>query len=119
MWEIEYYEKSNGDCPVSEFLDALPPKLMAKALRSIDLLAENGITLTEPYVKAIDGAIWELRVKFASDITRIFYFVASKKHLCCCMVLSKRRRKRRDRRLKSPNPTTMITTGETNETQRI
>jgi phage-related protein len=52
--------------------------MRAKAFSSIELLGEMGISLREPYVKAIKGprfkGLWELRVKFSSDIVRIFYF---------------------------------------------
>lgn len=74
MWQIEYYVKENGNVPVIDFLESLTDKMNAKALRAIDLLGEKGTALKEPYVKSIDGPIWELRIKFASDITRIFYF---------------------------------------------
>jgi phage-related protein len=39
------------------------------------------VELREPFVKHIDGAIWELRVKFASGIARIFYCAADAKKL--------------------------------------
>lgn len=45
-----------------------------KAFREIDLLERFGSSLKEPYVKHIDGEIWELRIRFSSDISRIFYF---------------------------------------------
>lgn len=74
MFDIEFYETINGEIPVIEFLDSLPLKLNAKALRDIDLLSEYGNTLREPYSKHIKEGIFELRTKFGSDITRIFYF---------------------------------------------
>lgn len=30
--------------------------------------------MTKPHVKYIEDGLWELRIKFASDISRIFYF---------------------------------------------
>jgi len=48
--------------------------MRVKALGSIDILAEFGNTLREPYSKAIGNGLFELRIKFAGDITRIFYF---------------------------------------------
>ena len=75
MWNIEFYEKQDGTTPVQEFLDALPSKHRAKAVWEIELLEEAGTALGLPYVKHIDGKLWELRVKFASDISRIFYFL--------------------------------------------
>lgn len=74
MWEIELYRTDKGKEIVADFLDSLPIKLRAKAFRDIDLLREHGTTLREPYVKHIDGGLWELRIKFASDISRVFYF---------------------------------------------
>jgi phage-related protein len=75
MWNIILYEKEDGTIPVQGFLDNLPAKHHAKALRDIDILEKYGITLTEPHVKHIQGKLWELRIKSASDVSRIFYFV--------------------------------------------
>ncbi len=81
-WEVEYYQKENGDIPVLDFLLTLNPKMRAKAYSEIELLQRHGPHLREPYVKPIRGeeykGMFELRVKFASDITRIFYFVFRK-----------------------------------------
>lgn len=52
----------------------MPAKHKAKAIRTIDLLSEFGRELTEPYSKHLENGLWELRVKQASDISRIFYF---------------------------------------------
>jgi len=81
-WIVEYYEKENGEIPVEDFLMTLNPKLRAKAYSDIMLLKKLGINIREPYSKAIKGkkykGIFELRTKFASDITRIFYFLFEK-----------------------------------------
>lgn len=74
MYEIIFYDSGSGHCPVQEFLDSLPPKLLAKTLRTIDLLEANGPFLREPYSKSLDGEIFELRTKQGSNITRIIYF---------------------------------------------
>jgi len=75
MWSIILYEKENGTIPVAEFLDTLPAKHYAKALRDIDVLEKYGTALTEPLAKHVKGKLWELRTKSASNISRIFYFV--------------------------------------------
>lgn len=81
-WEVEYYKRENGDIPVLDFLLSLNPKMRAKAFSEIELLQRHGPNLREPFVKPIKGedykGIFELRVKFASDITRIFYFTFRK-----------------------------------------
>ena len=71
---IIFYKKENGRQPVSEFLEGLPKKHRIKALRSLQLLEEFGEDLTEPDTKYIEAGIFELRIQFASDISRIFYF---------------------------------------------
>ncbi len=79
IFEVEFYQRSNGDIPVKDFLLTLNSKMRAKAFHEIDLLRKMGNELREPYVKAIKGkdnkGLYELRVKFSSDIARIFYFV--------------------------------------------
>ena len=74
MFNVEYYKLPNGDTPVEKFIDNLDIKMRVKALGSIDILAEFGFNLREPYSKAIGNGLFELRIKFAGDITRIFYF---------------------------------------------
>lgn len=49
MYEIILYDTEDGRCPVQELLDSLDPKLLAKTLRTIDLLEMNGPLLREPY----------------------------------------------------------------------
>lgn len=70
--------KENGEIPVQDFLTSLTPKLRAKAFSDIELLKNLGNELKEPYVKPIKGknnkGLYELRIKFANDIARIFYF---------------------------------------------
>ena len=74
MFDVEYYDLPNGDKPVLQFINSLDVKMRAKALGSIEILAEFGNMLREPYSKAMGNGLFELRIKFASDITRIFYF---------------------------------------------
>lgn len=74
MWQVEFYEKENGEVPVSDFLKNIDTKMRAKAVKEIQILSEYGNRLREPYSKHIQDGIFELRIKFASDISRIFYF---------------------------------------------
>ena len=74
MFNIDYYELPNGERPVEKFLDSLNLKMRVKALGSIEILAEFGNKLREPYSKALVNGLFELRIKFSGDITRIFYF---------------------------------------------
>lgn len=74
MYEVLFYDTIDGKCPVQDFLDSLEPKILAKTLRTIDLLEANGPLLREPYSKHIQNGLFELRTKQGSDITRVFYF---------------------------------------------
>lgn len=74
MFDLEFYALSNGQKPVEEFLNELPVKMRIKAIDSLDLLEEYGNQLRMPYSKALEDGIFELRIKFSSDIARIFYF---------------------------------------------
>ena len=74
MYEIILYDTEDGRCPVRELLDSLEPKLLAKTLRTIDLLERNGPLLRDPYSKPLENGIFELRTKQGSDITRVLYF---------------------------------------------
>ena len=74
MFDIEYYVLPSGEKPVERFLDSLDLKMRVKALGSIEILAEFGNALREPYSKAMGGGLFELRIRFAGDIARIFYF---------------------------------------------
>lgn len=77
-FDIEFYRKENGSCPVEQFLDSLDSKMRAKLLRTIELLQQNGNELREPYSKSLGDGIFELRVKQATDISRVLYFFVVK-----------------------------------------
>lgn len=74
MYEVVFYESANGEAPVQEFLDSLPIKLREKTLRGLMLLQELGPQLRGEEAEYIRDGLFELRTKFGSDITRIFYF---------------------------------------------
>lgn len=49
-------------------------KLQAKIVGGLEVLAEKGNMLREPYCKHLDDGIFELRCKVATDIARLLYF---------------------------------------------
>ena len=79
---ITYYEKQNGEIPVMKYLESLNLKFQAKILKEIDMLELYGLDLGKPYVSKIEGKkynkLFELRTKFSSNISRIFYFCKGK-----------------------------------------
>jgi phage-related protein len=70
MYEIIIYETERGESPIVDYIKNLA-KSKAKSKDSrvkydkimdyLDYLAQNGKQAGEPYVKHIDGDIWELR----------------------------------------------------------
>ena len=73
-YEVILYEKENGDCPVDEFINSLDIKSRAKLIGLLELLEEKGNLLREPYSKAIEDGIFELRCKVGSNAYRVLYF---------------------------------------------
>ena len=58
MFEVIFYEKVNGDCPVEDFLSGLDVKMRAKMVGLLEILEDKGNTLREPYSKHIDDGIF-------------------------------------------------------------
>ena len=68
MHEIFFYCDKNGKEPVAEYMDELSKKKdknshikLEKIRAYIKVLSNHGTQVGEPYVKHIDGEIWELR----------------------------------------------------------
>jgi len=78
-WRVLFYVNENGKRPVEEFLRKLPPGHQGKAMRAIDLLEQFGIFLQRQHAAAIRSekfaGLWELRIQFGGDASRIFYFL--------------------------------------------
>ena len=79
-FELLFYETSDGQKPVEEFLLGLDVKMRAKMIQMMELLEDKGFELREPYTKPLEGGIFELRCKQASNITRaLFFFLCRRK----------------------------------------
>lgn len=70
-----YRESKSGRVPLDDFLDIQIQKVRLKILKYVEYLRIHNGYLDEPYSKHITGKIRELRVDFASNHFRIFYFV--------------------------------------------
>lgn len=73
-FDIIPYTEENGKSPVMDFVEKQSDKMQAKILRTFDLLKENGYELGGKYTKYLSDGILELRIKVASDDTRVLYF---------------------------------------------
>ncbi len=70
-----FYKTAKGSCPVEEFLDSLQAKPAQKIAWTLNLIEDMAIVPSVYFSKMIgtDG-IWECRIKFGSNIYRIFAF---------------------------------------------
>lgn len=76
--EIEFYQDSQGNVPVQDFIYQQSAKVKARILRYIDLLQDFGLSLGQPYVEKLAGSdVWELRIRHSSNYYRILYFATS------------------------------------------
>lgn len=76
-FEIIFYRKEDGTCPIKDFLDSLDVKMRARTSRLLLLLEQNGNELREPYSKYLRDGLFELRIKQGNNISRILYFFMS------------------------------------------
>ncbi len=67
-YKIHFYRDKNGNEPVAEYIAGLAQKKdkdsrikLNKIRDYIKVLSEYGIQAGEPYIKHLDGEIWELR----------------------------------------------------------
>ena len=75
---VIFYKTDDGKCPVQEFLDSLSAKIAQKVLWTLSLLEDLEI-VPSIYFKKLMGTdeIWECRIKYGSNIYRIFCFFDS------------------------------------------
>jgi len=67
-WTIEFFDKS-----VETETLALPPKILAKMLHIFELIEMAGAQLGEPYTKALNSGLFEVRAKAKEGIGRSIY----------------------------------------------
>lgn len=74
LFEVEYYEKSDGTYPAEEFILSQDIKMQTKLFRLLELLELKGNELREPYSKSLPDGIFEIRAIQGNNITRVLYF---------------------------------------------
>lgn len=73
---------------------ALPADMQAHGLRVMDLLESQGPhQVQEPYVKPLEGKLWEMRLKGRAGIARALYFAQIGRRLCVVRVFIKKTQK--------------------------
>jgi phage-related protein len=72
-WKVQFLD--NG---VRAALESLPSDIQAKFLRISRLIAAHGLpNVHEPYVKHLEGRLWEMRMKGRDGIARAAYVTAA------------------------------------------
>ncbi|GLY21810.1 hypothetical protein Misp04_15420 [Micromonospora sp. NBRC 101691] len=72
-------------------MEGLATRCFARAAFYIDLLAEHGVSLGEPYTKQLDGKLRELRFYLERDAVRVTYWIASDRRIVLLTVFGKSR----------------------------
>ncbi len=79
---------------VDRELDALPVDQRARFLRIASLIATKGLAQVQaPYVKHLQGSLWEMRMKGRDGISRAIYVTASGQRVVVVRVFVKKTQK--------------------------
>jgi hypothetical protein len=76
---------------VREWLEQLPSGLFGRAAFYVDLLAEQGAQLKEPYTRQLEGKLRELRFYLEHDAVRLTYWIAPGRRIILLTVFRKTR----------------------------
>ncbi|MDX3102194.1 type II toxin-antitoxin system RelE/ParE family toxin [Nonomuraea angiospora] len=76
---------------VDEWFDSLSQDDQETAVFYVDLLAERGVLLDEPYTRQLHGKLRELRFHLSRDAVRISYWIASGRRIILLTVFRKQR----------------------------
>lgn len=88
------------DEEVKAALDALPVDIRASFQRIVELIQEHGLErVREPYIKRLEGALWEMRMKGRSGIARAVYVTAVGRRIVVVHVFTKKTQKTQRREL--------------------
>jgi len=75
-------------------LDMLPPEVRASFERIVELVRAFGLErVHEPYIKHIEGRIWEMRLRGRDGIARALYVTASERRVLILRVFTKKTRR--------------------------
>lgn len=88
-WRVEFL-----DDRVREALEAFPKDIRASFLRVSRLIESHGLErIREPYVKHLEGPLWEMRLKGKDGIVRAAYVTAVGRRVVVVHVFGKKTQK--------------------------
>lgn len=84
-WTVEFLDEG-----VQATLDAMPVDIRASFRRIVELIATRGLErVHEPYIKHLEGRIWEMRMRGRDGIARAAYVTASGRRVVIVHVFPK------------------------------
>jgi phage-related protein len=88
-WTVELLNQT-----VRQELEAQPKDIVARFLRISTLIEHHGLeNVREPYVKHLQGALWEMRMKGKDGIARAVYVTATGQRIVVVRVFAKKTQK--------------------------
>jgi phage-related protein len=88
-WTVEFLDEK-----VEAQLDALPRDIRTSFERITSLIESKGLEqVREPYVKHLEGPLWEMRLKGKDGIARACYVTATGKRVVVVHVFEKKTEK--------------------------
>ena len=88
-WRVDVLNQS-----VVGEIDALPPDMRAKLDHIVRMIEELGLhQVREPYVKALQGKLWEIRIKGRDGIARAIYVTVKERRIVILHAFRKKTRK--------------------------
>jgi phage-related protein len=88
-WSVEFLDQD-----VQSSLDALPLDIRASFQRIVELIQSHGLErVREPYVKHLEGPLWEMRLRGRSGNARAAYVTAGGKRIVVVHVFGKKTQK--------------------------
>ena len=88
-WTVQFL-----DDEVQAALYALPRDIRASFERIVSIIQDHGLErVREPYVKHLEGPLWEMRMKGKDDIARAAYVTATGRRVVVVHVFAKKTQK--------------------------
>lgn len=88
-WSVEILSAT-----VRAELEAQPKDIRARFLRIVELIEGHGLErVREPYVKHLEGPLWEMRMKGRDGIARAVYVTATGRRVVVIRVFGKKTQK--------------------------
>ncbi|MEZ5865332.1 MAG: type II toxin-antitoxin system RelE/ParE family toxin [Geminicoccaceae bacterium] len=88
-WRVQFL-----DARVRDELEAFPIEIRSRFERIVHLIETHGLErMREPYVKHLEGRIWEMRMKGKDGIARAAYVTATGRRVVVVHVFGKKTRK--------------------------